>query len=65
MKMRKVLSIIERKRRSLHKAMDMYGISDNRVLTKSIELDKLILIEQRRRLCLLNTAKSFNACATK
>jgi hypothetical protein len=37
--MRKVLSIIERKRRSLHKAMDMYGISDNRVLTKSRELD--------------------------
>ncbi|MNI70058.1 Spo0E like sporulation regulatory protein [compost metagenome] len=64
--MRKVLSIIERKRRSLHKAMDMYGISDNRVLTKSRELDKLILIEQRRRrLCLLNTAKYFNACAAK
>ncbi|WP_420022604.1 aspartyl-phosphate phosphatase Spo0E family protein [Clostridium intestinale] len=61
----RIFSIIERKRRSLHKSINMYGISDNRVLTKSRELDKLILIEQRRRLCLLNTAKYFNACAAK
>ncbi|MNM32215.1 aspartyl-phosphate phosphatase Spo0E family protein [Clostridium intestinale] len=62
----RIISIIEKKRRSLHKSINMYGISDNRVLTKSRELDKLILIEQRRRrLCLLNTAKYFNACAAK
>ncbi|WP_390888101.1 Spo0E family sporulation regulatory protein-aspartic acid phosphatase [Clostridium intestinale] len=62
----RIISIIERKRISLHKSINMYGISDNRVLTKSRELDKLILIEQRRRrLCLLNTAKYFNACAAK
>ncbi len=61
-----IISIIEKKRRSLYKSINMYGISDNRVLTKSRELDKLILIEQRRRrLCLLNTAKYFNACAAK
>lgn len=45
--------LIERKRAEMYAAIDTYGISDFRTVKKSKELDKLVVIEQRRKLCVV------------
>ncbi|WP_238885031.1 aspartyl-phosphate phosphatase Spo0E family protein [Clostridium sp. YIM B02551] len=48
--MKKLSLLIEKKREEVHEAIDMYGINDCRTLVKSQELDKLMAMEQKRRL---------------
>lgn len=40
---------MEEKRRELHKAINLYGLLDERVLAISQELDLLIVTEQKKR----------------
>lgn len=48
--MRDILILIEKKRAEMYEAMDTYGFNDDKTIKVSQELDKLVAMEQKRRL---------------
>lgn len=48
--MNNLISLIERKRAEMYAAADKYGISSEKTIAISRKLDKLVTVEQIRRL---------------